>query len=269
MSNPLLDYYRKPNPMRDRLSGGRERVFPTKHPMVKAEDKYPEVDLGPEMDKWFKENPNTSGMAVGGGLNGFSKDDPRVVMINPYSGLTKQGRESVLLNEKLRHFMDESDYDTGPGEPTQAQIDFFKGTEYGKPENRKYLGQTIAARIVTGDSSAGDVTPEQRASAARLKQDFDNTSSNVKMAGVNMGGKERVIPTMVEGKQLSVKEAAALARSQGLEKYPSFKTVEEANAFAEANNGSITEDGFLKQTPATAADFMKASRYQRRNLLRK
>ena len=38
MSNPLLDYYRKPNPMRDRLSGGRERVFPTKHPMVKAED---------------------------------------------------------------------------------------------------------------------------------------------------------------------------------------------------------------------------------------
>jgi len=235
---------------REDYTGGVQRVFPTRHPMVNA---YPTTTPDPDTDKWFKanagtkENPGTTGMAMGGGLNGSPKDEPRTVMLNPYSNyLTKEGRQAVETNERLRHFMDETGYDPKI-EPTQAQIDFFKGTEYGKPENRKYLGQTIAARILTGDESAGDVTPAQQAAAMRLQQEFNNTRSNVKMAGVNMDGMERVIPTMVDGKQLTVKEAAAIAHKNGLDKYPSFKTVEEANAFAEKNHGSINEDGTLKK----------------------
>lgn len=72
-------------------------------------------------------------------------------------------------------------------------------------------------------------------------------NSNVVMAGVNIDGMERVIPTMVDGKQLSVKEAVAIARRKGLDKYPAFKTVEEANAFAEKNHGNINEDGTLRK----------------------
>ena len=228
---------------REDYTGGVQRVFPTRHPMVNA---YPTTTPDPDTDKWFKANPGTTGMAMGGGLNDSPKDEPRTVMLNPYSKLTKEGRAGVETNERLRHFMDETGYDPKI-EPTQAQIDFFKGTEYGKPENRKYLGQTIAARILTGDDSAGDITPAQEAAAMRLQQEFNNTRSNVKMAGVNMDGMERVIPTMVDGKQLSVKDAAALAHKNGLDKYPSFKTVEEANAFAEKNHGSINEDGTLRK----------------------
>ena len=230
-------------PPREDYTGGVKRVFPTKHPMVNA---YPTTTPDPGTDKYFKANPGTTGMAVGGGLSGSPKDEPRTVMLNPYSNLTKEGRQAVETNERLRHFMDETGYDPKI-EPTPAQIKAFEGTEYGKPENRKYLGQTIAARILTGDESAGDVTPAQQAAAMRLQQEFDSTRSNVKMAGVNMDGMERVIPTMVDGKQLSVKEAAAIARKNGLDKYPSFKTVEEANAFAEKNHGSVNEDGTLKK----------------------
>jgi hypothetical protein len=228
---------------REDYTGGVQRVFPTRHPMVNA---YPTTAPDPGMDKWFKENPGTTGMAVGGGLNGTPEDEPRTVMLNPYSGLSKDQQAGVEKNERLRHFMAETGYDPGI-KPTPAQIKAFEGTEYGKPENRKYLGQTIAARILTGDESAGDVTPAQRAAAMRMQQEFDNTRSNVKMAGVNMDGMERVIPTMVDGKQLSVKDAAAIARKNGLDKYPSFKTVEEANSFAEKNHGSINEDGTLRK----------------------
>jgi hypothetical protein len=121
--------------------------------------KYPVVQPDKETLDYLKKNPGTTGMAVGAGLNGY--DGERRVMVNPYSGLTPKGTEALIENERIRLFIDE----TKPKlefEPTKAQIDFFKGTEYGKPENRERLKETIIARILTGDGSAGDITPEQQ-----------------------------------------------------------------------------------------------------------
>jgi hypothetical protein len=56
----------------------------------------------------------------------------------------------------------------------------------------------------------------------------------------------RAIPTMVDGKQLSNDEALAIAKRHGLDKYPTFTTVEEAEAWIEKNHGNITEDGRLR-----------------------
>ena len=53
---------------------------------------------------------------------------------------------------------------------TPEQREKFKGTEYGKPENEKFLKQTIVARILTGDKSAGNYTKEQAAWADKLKK---------------------------------------------------------------------------------------------------
>jgi len=82
----------------------------------------------------------------------------------------------------------------------------------------------------------------------------DGSTSNVILAGVNINGQERVIPTMVDGKKLSVKEATTIAIKNGIDKYPTFNTPEEGDAWAKANHGNIDEQGNLKTAaaPATA-----------------
>lgn len=79
----------------------------------------------------------------------------------------------------------------------------------------------------------------------------DGRNSNVLLAGVNLNGKEYVIPTMIDGKEVSIDEAVAVAKKNGLDKYPSFKTPQEATAWAEANHSSINENGELvvKEAP--------------------
>lgn len=61
-----------------------------------------------------------------------------------------------------------------------------------------------------------------------LVKNPDGSSSNVLTATFEMSGTHYVIPTMVEGKRLSGKEAVAVAKAYGLDRYPSFKTAEEA-----------------------------------------
>jgi hypothetical protein len=69
--------------------------------------------------------------------------------------------------------------------------------------------------------------------------------SNVLMAGVTVGDKEYVIPTMVDGKKLNIRDALTIAQQHGLDKYPSFSSRKDADLFAEKYHGSIDENGFL------------------------
>jgi len=124
--------------------------------------RYPVVEPDAETLDYFKKNPSNRGMAIGAGLNGY--DGERRVVVNPYSGLTSKETEGLIENERIRLFMDE----TKPQldfEPTKEQMDFFKNTEYGKPENVGRLRETLVARILTGDGSAGAITPEQQKAA--------------------------------------------------------------------------------------------------------
>jgi hypothetical protein len=83
-----------------------------------------------------------------------------------------------------------------------------------------------------------------------LSKNTDGTSSNIVMAGVNLNGKEYVIPTMVNGKQLDIDAAVKIAREKGFDKYPSFNSVEEADAFAQKNHSLIDENGYLMSADA-------------------
>ncbi len=135
--------------------------------------KYPEDKPDKGTLDYFKKNPTVAGMAIGAGLNGYEGD--RRVVVNPYAGLSPEQRMGLIENERLRHFMDE----TKPKlsfTPTSKQVEFFKGTEYGKPENVNKLKETIVARILTGDASAGDVTPEQKKAADLVRQQWMNQS---------------------------------------------------------------------------------------------
>jgi hypothetical protein len=131
--------------------------------------KYPEVEPDKETLDYFKKNPTVAGMAVGAGLNGYDGD--RRVFVNPYSGLTNEERKGLVENERIRHFMDENKPKL-EFNPTSQQVKSFEGTEYGKPENAERLKQTLVARILTGDRSAGDITPEQQKAADVIWQQW-------------------------------------------------------------------------------------------------
>lgn len=98
-----------------------------------------------ELD-YFKKNPHVAGMAT--------EDD--AVILNPHSGLTPEQQSAVTMNEQARVYMRKNkivpDFDLTP----QQKADF---KDYGDEGTIK---QTIAARILAGDSSALDVTYEQK-----------------------------------------------------------------------------------------------------------
>ena len=70
-------------------------------------------------------------------------------------------------------------------------------------------------------------------------QNEDGTTSNVMMSSFEFEGKHLVLPTMVGGKQLSNDDAVAIARQQGLDKYPSFASPEEAEAWIQENHAKV------------------------------
>lgn len=73
-------------------------------------------------------------------------------------------------------------------------------------------------------SSGDSVFPTQHPTVANE----DGTFSNIKTITTEIDGKNYVIPSMVEGQQLSNEEAVQIAIDNGLEKYPSFDDPNEA-----------------------------------------
>jgi hypothetical protein len=107
-----------------------------------------------ELD-YFQKNPHVGGMAA---------EDNRVI-INPYSSLGDAEKNSVIQNETARIFMRTTPDMQPQFSITDKQRDSFAG--YGAPED---IRATIAARILSGDPSAGDITPEQRAYVETLRR---------------------------------------------------------------------------------------------------
>jgi hypothetical protein len=108
-------------------------------------------------DTYFALNPNVTGMAA---------EDGRIVL-NPYSGLKYDQQLGVAKNEAIRLFMRENQIDP-QFKVTPEQMKSFQGTAYGT--NEPALRQTLVARILTGDSSAGNATEEQRKAAQSIMQ---------------------------------------------------------------------------------------------------
>ena len=104
---------------------------------------YPLIDPPEWAKQYFKNNPNVSGMAIGGGMNGINGN--RQVILNPY---TNYNRDAVLKNERFRHYFDE--YDFKLPNITKEQMNKYKGTPYeGDSLN---IGRTEASRYLSGDN---------------------------------------------------------------------------------------------------------------------
>jgi len=96
-------------------------------------------------NKYFKDNPDVAGMAT---------EDDRVIF-NPYSKVHPKNSDSIYQNEAARVFIKKS-----KNKPnfklTKEQKESFK--DYGELAD---IRSTIAARILSGDSSSGEPTSEQ------------------------------------------------------------------------------------------------------------
>lgn len=101
-----------------------------------------------ELD-FFKKNPNVTGMAA---------EDGRIIL-NPFSDLDPAAQNVVATNEAARLLMRENkikpDFDV-----TEEQRSKFKGTAY--EEDEEALKETILARAISGDPSAGKLTARQK-----------------------------------------------------------------------------------------------------------
>lgn len=100
----------------------------------------------PSENDYFKGNPNVGGMAA---------EDNRVVL-NPFSSLSPQEMEAIKRNEAARAYMRmhnvQPTFDMTPEQQTA-----FGGYSPNSLDQRS----TIAARIMSGDPSAGNYTPDQ------------------------------------------------------------------------------------------------------------
>jgi hypothetical protein len=110
----------------------------------------------PGEDKYFKDNPHVSGMAA---------EDNKIIL-NPYSNLSEKQKQAVMMNESARVHMREGKMDAPRYDLSPEQASSFSG--YGN--NLEDQRQTIAARILSGDSSALQATPEQLEYVGRLRQ---------------------------------------------------------------------------------------------------
>lgn len=248
------------------LTRATERLASAMRPLPSSVYGYPVRQPTPSEQVFFAINPN---------VGGYAAEDRSIVLNegarNEDRYLSNRELGAVAQNEAARLYM--RDRGIIPDfKLTKEQEQKFQGTAYAS--NPEALKQSIAARIITGDQSAGKITKEQKSfSQSLLKQmqgigkppslnpepEFkgfpsshpyvtnpDGSRSNVKLATVGIGDKTYVIPTMVEGKQLSIKESVDKAKSYGLSNYPSFSDPKEAENWSKKYHGSIDERGKLK-----------------------
>ena len=110
-----------------------------------------------ELD-YFRANPNVGGMAT---------EDSRVIL-NPYSNLSPDEQAAVAENEAARVYMKSNTENAPTFELTPEQSEYLGTTTYVDADESDRRA-TIAARILSGDPSAGTATPEQSEYVNRLR----------------------------------------------------------------------------------------------------
>ena len=129
---------------------GREKGWPTGVYGIGTR-----TQLYPGEDDYFRKNPNVTGMAA---------EDDKIIM-NPYSKLSDVQKQAVMVNEAARvHMRRNFDAPTFTLTPEQEQM--FRSYSTNPVDIRS----TLAARILTGDPSAGKATPEQLEYVKRLRK---------------------------------------------------------------------------------------------------
>jgi hypothetical protein len=106
----------------------------------------------PDENNFFLNNMNVAGYAA---------DDGNVVQ-NPYKSFNNEIRNPIAANGTIRQALRSLPENQRPDFNLTAQQQATLGAY---SPNQRDIKDTILARIITGDSSAQDITPEQRQAA--------------------------------------------------------------------------------------------------------
>lgn len=119
---------------------------------VRGEERFPVRQPYESELEFFEKNPNVTGMAA---------EDGKVIL-NPYSDLSEQEREAVVLNERARLAIREGLVPPPNFVLTPEQMAVFSRINNGRPYgNPQVIKETLAARILSGDPSAQKPTRAQ------------------------------------------------------------------------------------------------------------
>jgi len=108
--------------------------------------------------EYFKSNPTVSGMAA---------DDDKIIL-NPYSKLSKKEKDAVALNEYGRIVMRTNPQFAPDFVLSDEQTKFLDSNTYKNAPKQDRMA-TIAARLLSGDPSAGTPTIDQLKFVNKLK----------------------------------------------------------------------------------------------------
>ena len=112
--------------------------------------------LFPGEDEFFKNNPDVTGMAA----------EDNHIILNPYSSLSNEQKNQVMINEAARIFMRQGKIPLPTFNLTPEQQKTF--SDYSSDSND--VRQTIVGRILSGDKSAGNITEEQLQYVQQLRK---------------------------------------------------------------------------------------------------
>lgn len=122
------------------------------------EESYPLRNPTHSEVEFFRKRPEVAGYAA----------DDKTVVLNPFSVLSDEQKQSVMLNERVRQFIRDEN-PTFSFTISKHQREFARKNEYGSDESA--LRATIISRLLSGDSSLGPYTTEQRQAARKLFPD--------------------------------------------------------------------------------------------------
>lgn len=115
--------------------------------------------LYPSEDRFFRSHAQVAGMAA----------DDGAIILNPYSDIPADNYMKVAKLEAARHWMRRMGDELPSFSLTSNQAKTFSTIQDGKPYGSdRDVMDTIMSRILVDDASAGDVTDEQRAAAAKV-----------------------------------------------------------------------------------------------------
>jgi hypothetical protein len=159
--------------------------------------------LYPGEDKFFKENPNVGGMAA----------EDQSVILNPYSSLNDKEKQAIITNETARLAM-RGGYERPTFELTPEQKQSFKNYSSNIQDQR----ETIVGRILSGDPSAGNVTPEQKKYAEGLRgvMNINNKPSESYAVQVFKKSKSEVDENITEERLLEEKNQSGILNTLGI-----------------------------------------------------
>jgi hypothetical protein len=109
----------------------------------------------PGESAFFKAHPDVGGMAA---------DDYSAITMNPHSNLSEDEKNAVATNESARVHMRQ--YPNMQPDFALTPEQQFLRRGYGPDLEQR---ETTAARLMTGDPSAGQATPQQGAFVKRLR----------------------------------------------------------------------------------------------------